>query len=368
MSITKTYQALGLMSGSSLDGLDVVHCSMEITREPVVISWKLLVGETLPFSDLWTRRLANLPSQSAMSFAQTNVYFSYYMAELVKDFTKRHNIQPDFIASHGHTIFHYPDKRFTTQIGDGGALAAATGFPVVCNFRTQDIALNGEGTPLAPAADRYLFPGYDFYLNLGGIANITANINGKYIAFDTAPANQIFNALAQLSGADYDKGGTLAASGSILPNLAEALSENDYYKKPYPKSLDNQWIRQQVLPLYYEYPGSIEDRMCTAIHQLVDETIRAIKTILQKEAFNKQGYRMLVTGGGAFNLFLMKILKEKAARELNIEIVIPENKIIEFKEAILMVLLGALRLEHLPNCFASVTGAKRDTVGGGVFL
>jgi len=368
MSITKTYQALGLMSGSSLDGLDVVHCSMEITREPVVISWKLLVGETLPFSDLWTRRLANLPSQSAMSFAQTNVYFSYYMAELVKDFTKRHKIQPDFIASHGHTIFHYPDKRFTTQIGDGGALAAATGFPVVCNFRTQDIALNGEGTPLAPAADRYLFPGYDFYLNLGGIANITANINGKYIAFDTAPANQIFNALAQLSGADYDKGGTLAAAGSILPNLAEALSENDYYKKPYPKSLDNQWIRQQVLPLYYEYPGSIEDRMCTAIHQLVDETIRAIKTILQKEAFNKQGYQMLVTGGGAFNLFLMKILKEKAARELNIEIVIPENKIIEFKEAILMVLLGALRLEHLPNCFASVTGAKRDTVGGGVFL
>jgi len=303
-----------------------------------------------------------------MSFAQTNVYFSYYMAELVKAFTKRHNIQPDFIASHGHTIFHYPDKRFTTQIGDGGALAAATGFPVVCNFRTQDIALNGEGTPLAPAADRYLFPGYDFYLNLGGIANITANINGKYIAFDTAPANQIFNALAQLSGADYDKGGTLAAAGSILPNLAEALSENDYYKKPYPKSLDNQWIRQQVLPLYYEYPGSIEDRMCTAIHQLVDETIRAIKTILQKEAFNKQGYQMLVTGGGAFNLFLMKILKEKAARELNIEIVIPENKIIEFKEAILMVLLGALRLEHLPNCFASVTGAKRDTVGGGVFL
>jgi len=368
MSITKTYQALGLMSGSSLDGLDVVHCSMEITREPVVVSWKLLVGETLPFSDLWTRRLANLPSQSAMSFAQTNVYFSYYMAELVKDFIKRHNIQPDFIASHGHTIFHYPDKRFTTQIGDGGALAAATGFPVVCNFRTQDIALNGEGTPLAPAADRYLFPGYDFYLNLGGIANITANINGKYIAFDTAPANQIFNALAQLSGADYDKGGTLAAAGSILPDLAEALSENDYYKKPYPKSLDNQWIRQQVLPLYYEYPGSIEDRMCTAIHQLVDETIRAIKTILQKEAFNKQGYRMLVTGGGAFNLFLMKILKEKAARELNIEIVIPENKIIEFKEAILMVLLGALRLEHLPNCFASVTGAKRDTVGGGVFL
>lgn len=368
MAATKTYQALGLMSGSSLDGLDVVHCLMEISREPVAVSWKLLAGETLPFSDLWTRRLANLPQQSAMSFAQTNVYFSYYMAELVNDFIRRHNLKPDFIASHGHTIFHYPDKRFTTQIGDGGALAAATGFPVVCNFRTQDIALNGEGTPLAPAADRYLFPGYDFYLNLGGIANITANIDGKYIAFDTAPANQIFNALAQLSGADYDLNGQLAANGKVLPDLAEALSQNNYYQKPYPKSLDNQWIRRQVLPLYYEYPGSVEDRMCTAVQQLVDETIRAIKTILHKEAFNKDRYRMLVTGGGAFNLFLVKTLKEKAMTELDLEIVLPEKNIIDFKEAILMVLLGVLRMENLPNCFASVTGAKRDTVGGAVYL
>ncbi len=368
MSTTKTYQALGLMSGSSLDGLDVVHCSLEITKDPVMVSWKLLAGETLPFSDLWTRRLANLPSQSAMSFAQTHVYFSYYTAELVNKFIAKHQIQPDFIAAHGHTIFHYPDKRFTTQIGDGGALAAATGFPVVCNFRTQDIALNGEGTPLAPAADRYLFPGYDFYLNIGGIANVTANVNGKYIAFDTAPANQIFNALAELSGKNYDQDGAIAAAGNILPDLAAALSRNDYYQKSYPKSLDNQWIRQRVLPLYYEYQGSVEDRMCTAIHQLVDETIRSIKTILQKEAFNKASYRMLVTGGGGFNLFLMKILKEKAAAELNLEIVLPEKNMVDFKEAILMVLLGALRLENLPNCFASVTGAKRDTVGGAVYL
>lgn len=367
MSSTKTYQALGLMSGSSLDGLDVVHCSLEITNDPLTVSWKLLKGETLPFSDIWTRRLANLPDQPAISFAQTHVYFSYYTAELVNDFLSRHNIKPDFIAAHGHTMFHHPDKRFTTQIGDGGALAAATGFPVVCNFRTQDIALNGEGTPLAPAADRYLFPGYDFYLNLGGIANITANVNGKYIAFDTAPANQIFNALAQLTGEDFDQDGALAAAGKILPELAEALSTNDYYQKMYPKSLDNQWIRQQVLPLYLEYPGSLEDRICTAVHQLVDETIRSIKTILQKESFNKENYRMLVTGGGAFNIFLIKLLKEKAAMELNLEIVLPEKNIIDFKEAILMVLLGVLRLENLPNCFASVTGAKRDTVGGAVY-
>ena len=163
MGKSTTYHALGLMSGSSLDGLDIVYAKLKISRDPVTVDWELITGETLPYSEIWTRRLSNLPQQSAISFAQTNVYFSYYMAELVNDFINKHQIKPDFIASHGHTIFHDPDRRFTTQIGDGGALAALTNCPVICNFRTNDIALNGEGTPIAPAADRYLFPEYDFW-------------------------------------------------------------------------------------------------------------------------------------------------------------------------------------------------------------
>ena len=186
----KTYHSIGLMSGSSLDGLDIAFCKFKVEND-IVLNWELLKAETIPFSEMWYSRLAHLPTQSALVYAKTHVYFGHYMGELVIDFMSRNNILPDFISSHGHTIFHHPDKRMTAQIGDGGALAATTGLMVVSDFRTQDIALGGEGTPLAPAADKYLFNGYDFYLNIGGIANISCNANGKMIAFDIGGANQV---------------------------------------------------------------------------------------------------------------------------------------------------------------------------------
>jgi len=367
MANSTSYQALGLMSGSSLDGLDIAYAKLNISCNPVQVDWKLVVGETLPFSDIWVRRLSNLPQQSAISFAQTNVYFSYYMAELVNVFTTRHSIKPDFIASHGHTIFHDPDRRFTTQIGDGGALAALTKSTVISNFRTADIALNGEGTPLAPAADRYLFPDYDFYLNLGGIANITANTGHKYIAFDTAPANQVLNALAQLNNMEYDQDGQLSAAGKLLPDLYQQVVDTPFFKKPYPKSLDNNWIQKEITSLFYQYEASIEDRIHTAVHVAVDETVKAIKLVIEKEKMDKKFFKMLVTGGGTYNLFLQKLLKEQCKEQLNLELVVPEKKVVNFKEALLMVLLGALRMEGLPNCFSSVTGGQRDTIGGAIY-
>jgi len=367
MGKSTIYHALGLMSGSSLDGLDIVYAKMKISHDPVTVDWELITGETLPYSEIWIRRLSNLPQQSAISFAQTNVYYSYYIAELVNNFISKHQVKPDFIAAHGHTIFHDPDRRFTTQIGDGGALAALTRCPVICNFRTNDIALNGEGTPIAPAADRYLFPEYDFYLNLGGIANITANTGDSYIAFDTAPANQVFNALAQLNGKEYDDDGKLAGAGKLIPELYEQITTTSYFKKPYPKSLDNNWIRKEIIALFYKFEASIEDRMHTAVQVLVDETIRAIQLIIKKEKMTSKKYQMLITGGGAFNLLLLKLLKEKSSDKLNMEIILPEKSVINFKEALLMVLMGALRMEELPNCFSSVTGAKNDTIGGAIY-
>ena len=173
----KQYSVLGLMSGSSLDGLDIAWCRFDLAEPGAsnnpIEDWELLLAETLPFSETWVNRLSNLPEQSALTFAKTDTYFGHYMAELVNGFLARHQIEPDFIASHGHTVFHYPEKLMTSQIGDGAALAALTGYPVVSDFRTQDVALHGEGTPIAPAADRYLLDGYDFYMNIGGIANIT---------------------------------------------------------------------------------------------------------------------------------------------------------------------------------------------------
>ncbi len=371
----KTYRVLGLMSGSSLDGLDLALCEFVVENENIS-SWKLLQADTLPFSEMWQSRLAHLPVQNAQVYAQTHVYFGHYMGELVNQFLKNisndnlENKNIDFIASHGHTIFHFPNKRMTAQIGDGAALAAITGHSVISDFRTQDIAIGGEGTPLAPAADKYLFEGYDFYLNIGGIANISCNVNGKMIAFDIGGANQIFNRLANLVDLEYDDGGQLAAKGEIVNILLEEINATDYFSQKYPKSLDNQWVVQNLFKKYFEFPDeSIENKLRTAIEQLAQQTVKSVLQIIENEGLtNDKKYKMLATGGGVFNLFLIKRMQTLLSEQLNIEIVIPEKEIIQFKEAILMGLLGVLRMENIPNCMASVTGAKRDTIGGAVYM
>ena len=363
---SKTYQVIGLMSGSSLDGLDIAFCELKITDSNSNIDWTLIKAETIPYPEKWQNRLINLPKQDGFIFAQTHTYFGHFLGELVNQFISKHQIDPDFIASHGHTIFHHPDKRLTVQIGDGAALAATTGYPVINGFRTQDIAINGEGTPIAPAADRYLLKGFDFYLNIGGIANITCDTGSKYIAFDTGPANQILNSLAQLLGHEFDEDGKFAAKGQLLPDLLSQIDQVEYFQQAYPKSLDNQWIRQNVLPLYLSYEASIEDKLHTACVQLARQTALSIQQILQKENINKNSYNMLVSGGGALNQFLMTCFEKYCKDITSMTIEIPNKEIILFKEAILMALMGVLRIENKPNCFASVTGANWDTIGGAV--
>jgi anhydro-N-acetylmuramic acid kinase len=363
---TKTYHAIGLMSGSSLDGLDIAFCKFEVENENIS-AWELLKAETIPFSEMWQSRLAHLPTQSALIYAKTHAYFGHYMGELVIDFMSRNSILPDFIASHGHTIFHHPDKRMTAQIGDGGALAATTGLTVIADFRTQDIAIGGEGTPLAPVADKYLFGGYDFYLNIGGIANVSCNVNGKMVAFDIGGANQVLNGLAYLVNQEYDDGGKIAEQGEVVNALLQEVNSVDYFSRKYPKSLDNQWVVQNLLKKYREYPESVENRMRTAVEQLAQQTVLAVLQIIENESLPNKKYRMLATGGGVFNTFLMQRMQELFKEKIDLEIMVPEKEIIGFKEAILMTFLGVLRLENLPNCLASVTGARRDTIGGAIY-
>ncbi len=363
---SRKYQVLGLMSGSSLDGLDLAFCEIQVEYKPdfAVTHSEILAAATVPFSEQWQVRLKNLPEQNALTFAKTNTYFAHYAADLVKDFCIKNKVKPDFIAAHGHTIFHQPENFLTVQIGDGAALAAKTGYPVVCDFRTHDVALHGEGTPLAPAADRWLYPGYDFYLNLGGIANISCKVEDKFIAFDTAPANQVFNALANLTGAEYDANGTLAAAGQVAADLLNVVHALPYFSANYPKSLDNTWIRNQVLPLYFSAQISLNDKIRTAVEQTAAQTAVEIKRVIDRENLPQKKRRMLVTGGGALNGFLVKRLRELCE---NTEIVLPSHLIINFKEAALMALLGVLRVENQPNCYASVTGSKYDSIGGAIY-
>lgn len=363
----KTYYALGLMSGSSLDGLDIAYCRID-WQNNAVADWEIIEAATLPFTKQWQRRLSHLPAQNALVFAKTHTYFGHYIATLVQEFVAEYKpTKIDFIASHGHTIFHEPDKRLSVQIGDGAAIAAQTGYQTITDFRTQDVALNGEGAPLAPLADKYLFEGFDFYLNIGGIANLSAHLNGQWLALDTSPANQILNTLAEQKGAAYDDRGQWASQGKVLPALLQQAAQLDYYPKPAPKSIGNGWVQQEVLPIYLAAEGSTEDKLATACEHTAIEIAKSIAALLQQYPTPKKQYKMLLSGGGVFNDYLIETIDEYCNEVADINLQIPSPQIIGFKEAALMALLGVLRLEEQPNSWRSTTGADRDTVNGAVY-
>ncbi len=359
------------MSGSSLDGLDVAYCRLDTAWEEgvfLVKNWELLLVDTLPFTPDWQDRLRQLPTASALDFCNAHAALGHYLGELANRFFIEKKLDAtvvDLIASHGHTIFHEPAQGFTVQIGDGAALAAATGCAVVCDFRTADVALGGQGAPLAPMADKMLFPGYDFYLNLGGIANITCRTpSDQFVAFDACGANQALNALANLLGQSYDANGQLAASGQLDPVLWEQINGQGYFAQPYPKSLSNQWVQQHLTQTCLAATSSIPDRLHTICQHVGYQLAQSVQQVLEQEHFAKEKYRMLATGGGVFNDYLMRCIQQHLP---SVEVVIPSENVVKFKEALLMALLGVMRLEGAPNCMATVTGARKDTIGGGVY-
>jgi anhydro-N-acetylmuramic acid kinase len=355
------------MSGSSLDGLDLAYCQISGDAGKIS-SWELLHSETLAFSPLWQARLRDLPEQSALALAKTDVYFGYYLADLVAEFRQKHDIQHiDAIASHGHTVFHQPERQFTLQIGSGAALSARAKCNVISDFRQQDIASGGEGAPLAPLADQYLWAENDFYLNLGGIANISANTGTKTIGFDVCYCNQVLNFYAQKLGANFDNGGHLARAGKINPTLLSDLKNLAFFRRRYPKSLGNEWIRDTVLPIFAQIPMlSVVDALATATHHIAFELAKAMQKTIQLENWQKSTYRIFTTGGGAHNQYLMESIAEQIGFAHQFQT--PSADIINFKEAILMALLGFLRLQELPNLPTQATGGKHPHTAGALYI
>jgi anhydro-N-acetylmuramic acid kinase len=254
------------------------------------------------------------------------------------------------IASHGHTIFHQPEKGFTFQLGNGASIAAETGIPTVADFRTGDVALGGQGAPLVPVGDKLLFSDYESCLNLGGFANISFDQHGKRIAFDICPVNFILNDLAQKSGWPYDTGGELGRSGNMNRELLEQLNQLAFYRQSPPKSLGREWMNHYFMPLMAADEIPLNDQLRTAYEHIAIQISNA----------SPVHGKMLVTGGGAFNTFLIERLKH----HLKCEIVIPHAEIIQFKEALVFAFLGLLRFMGEINCYASVTGARRDSSAG----
>ena len=350
----KKYTALGMMSGSSMDGIDLALCSFWQTDGKW--EFEFLATETISFSDHWLQTLKTLPEAGAEELVKQDMLFGAYLGQIAADFLKKNRLHADLIASHGHTLFHRPEEGFTYQLGNGQALAQCSGIKTVSNFRTKDILYGGQGAPLVPIGDLLLFRDFDYCLNLGGIANISIKEDERITGFDICPANQLLNHLSRQVWHDYDDGGRMAEKGKLLPSLYNTLNAIPFYQKRAPKSLGNADVRVDFIRLIDLFDASVEDKLHTTVRHIVHQ----IKAITGNE-MNKEG---LITGGGAHNSYLVDLLKT----ESNMNWIVPDKQIIDFKEAMVFAFMGVLKLRNEINCLSSVTGASRDTASGDVYF
>lgn len=347
----ETYNVIGVMSGTSLDGIDLAHIHFSINDGKW--SFEILETETVSYDKDWLNKLKVAVDFSESELQQLNEDYTLLLANVIKTFVKKHNLKNlDAVCSHGHTILHQPQNGVTLQIGNLPELAKEISQTIVCDFRVQDVHLGGQGAPLVPIGDRILFSDYDYCLNLGGFSNVSFEQDGKRIAFDISPVNTVLNFYANKLGLDYDNKGGISRLGKLDLDLQDALDKLDYYKKPFPKSLGFEFVKEIVLPLMEFYPIPIEDKMRTFIEHISFQIAVALP--------KKEG-KLLVTGGGAYNDFLIECLQRWSP---HLEIIIPDKKTLEFKEALIFALLGVLKLRGEINVLSSVTGAKNDHSSG----
>lgn len=350
------WDGIGVMSGTSLDGIDLAWC--HFTREEDG-RWVYAIEHavTFPYSDDFRERLANAPYLSALEYVKLSNDVAEVMAESINEWLGD-GPRPDYIASHGHTVFHQPDIGLTTQIGNGAVIAARTGVTTVCDFRTTDVALGGQGAPLVPIGDELLFEEFDACLNLGGIANISYNTDDQRIAYDISPCNMALNELANRAGLPYDKDGQLSRNGHIIPELLAALNGLGYYRQPAPKSLGKEWYESVFHPVLEPFMEK---------HPLADVARTVVEHIAVQIAANVPvgAQTMLVTGGGAHHAFLIQQIRHQRD---TLDVIVPDDLIIDYKEALIFAFLGLLRLHGENNCLRSVTGARKDCCGGAVYL
>ena len=357
------YRVIGIMSGSSLDGLDIVFA--EFNENAGKWEYEIKVADCYPYTEEWTKKLKNAINLDALSYQLLHTEYGHYLGMQVNKFIQDNNLQYQvaLIASHGHTTFHVPSKMMTAQLGDGAAIAAETQLPVVTDLRALDVALGGQGAPIVPVGEKLLFDGFDFFLNIGGIANISHNAE-KYIAFDICPANRVLNMLANEEGKEFDEDGKTAASGNVNTELLEKLNSLEYYKKPFPKSLANEFGTDVIYPMIRDSGCGIGDGLRTYVEHIAIQIKNSITSIDSR--LPTPDSRLLATGGGAFNRFLIERLREHL-KELNIEVVIPDNNLVKYKEALIMALIAILRWRQEYNVLSTVTGASRDSIGGALW-
>lgn len=366
LSLTTPIQTIGLMSGSSLDGLDIVLTEFE--KQNQKWAYKIHIGETIPYAPYWKKRLSQLRDSSAKDLAQTHIDYGKYLGEAVSNFIKKHQLDRSkiqLIGSHGHTIFHFPEKAWSTQIGEGSALAFYAGIPVVCDFRMADLARGGQGAPIVPIGDQLLFGEYKACLNLGGFANISCQTSDSIKAFDVTVCNMLLNQLAREAGKEYDEKGAMAKKGKVIPVLLEELSSLKFLHQAYPKSLSRHWVLKEVQPIWEKFKSHpIEDRLSTQVMHIVKSIKDALDLIAQNENFSFQKEdQILIGGGGAHNDFLVEQMKS----QLDLKVFKPETLLIDYKEALIMAFMAILFIDVEPNIYSSVTAASSNSIAGAFY-
>ena len=337
------------MSGTSLDGLDICYASFEKSSNGW--NFEILQAETYKYSKIWEEKLRTSFSISAPELMELHSEYGFYLGKEVATFIDENKISKvDIIASHGHTIFHQPNKKYTTQIGDGRAIKLLNKFQVAYDFRSQDVLMGGNGAPLVPIGDSLLFSEFDACLNLGGFSNISFNRNERRLAFDICPVNIVLNKFAEDLGKKYDENGNIAKSGIVDTEVLEKLNNLDFYTLQPPKSLGVEWVNELVFPLLERI--STEDALATFTHHAAEKIAEIANQFALKN--------ILATGGGVYNEFLISLVKEKTSTE----IVVPEKSIIDFKEALIFAFMGVLRINNEINVLSSATGSFEDHCSG----
>ncbi|MFO7658172.1 MAG: anhydro-N-acetylmuramic acid kinase [Bacteroidales bacterium] len=348
------YKVVGVMSGTSLDGLDLAFCVFTKKTE----GWHFIIkkAETVGYDSEISGYLSDAFNSPATDLLQNHAAYGKYIGNEINKFLKRHRLQAGLVASHGHTIFHQPDKGWTFQLGSGAHIAATTGLNTVSDFRVLDTAYGGQGAPLVPVGDEMLFGRYDFCLNLGGFSNISFSESGKRIAFDICPVNIFINRWMKKAGKPFDDKGITASAGKVNSQLLNELNAIEYYSRQHPKSLGREWFEMVFMKVVLSFEDTFENMLRTVYEHIA---VQVADTLNRKKSGN-----VLLTGGGAFNDFLVSLLASKTA----IKIVKPDDMIVEFKEALIFAFLGVLRFRNEINCFASVTGAASDSSSGTIHL
>lgn len=341
------------MSGTSLDGVDLAE--IIFSEENNKISFEIRKTQTVPYSKEWIFKLKNGINYSEKELKVLNSEYTVLLGNIIQTFISENKIENiDVVSSHGHTILHQPQNDFTLQIGNLPEITQIVNQKVVCDFRVQDVELGGQGAPLVPIGDRLLFSEYDYCLNLGGFSNISFEEKGKRIAYDISPVNTVLNFYANKLGFEYDNKGELSKGGTFHKTLFDRLNSLEFYQKKHPKSLGFEFVKDVIFPITENY-----------------ETQEVLRTFTEHIAFQISGNirqkksKLLITGGGAYNHFLIDRIRYYLP---GTEIVIPNKKIVEYKEALIFALLGYLKLQDRINVLSSVTGALRNHSSGKVFV